>query len=238
MNDSPRVDLGKRAVGYAAVDQFVEDGTCIGLGTGTTTYWAIERVAQRVAAGERITAVATSEQTASLCRLWNIPLVGLLEHEMPVAIDGADEVALDWALIKGGGGALFREKAVALVAARFVVVVTPPKLVSVLGAFPLPVEIVPFAERYVVREISRWNPNVEIARRGGDVPFVSDNGNWILDCHFGRIEEPGTLDVALRAIHGVVATGIFVAIADVVMVGDENGEVRSLPAYDAHLRLP
>jgi ribose 5-phosphate isomerase A len=229
VNDSPGFDIGKRAVGYAAVDQFVQDGTCIGLGTGTTTYWAIERVAQRVAAGERITAVATSEQTASLCRGWNIPLVGLLEHEMPVAIDGADEVASDWALIKGGGGALFREKAVALVAQRFVVVVTPPKLVSVLGAFPLPVEIVPFAEPYVVCEISRWNPNVEITRRGGDMPFVSDNGNWILDCRFGQIDEPGTLDLALRAIHGVVATGIFASIANVVMVGDDNGDVRALP---------
>ncbi len=229
MSDAPGLDIGKRAVGYAAVDQFVQDGTCIGLGTGTTTYWAIERVAQRVAAGERIAAVATSEETASLCREWNIPLVGLLEREMPVAIDGADEVALDWALIKGGGGALFREKAVALVAERFVVVVTPPKLVSVLGAFPLPVEIVPFAEPYVVREISRLNPNVEIARRGGEMPFVSDNGNWILDCHFGRIDEPGALDVALLTIHGVVATGIFTSLANVVMVGDENGEVRTLP---------
>jgi ribose 5-phosphate isomerase A len=229
LNDSPDFDIGKRAVGYAAVDQFVQDGTCIGLGTGTTTYFAIERVAQRVAAGERITAVATSDGTASLCRRWNIPLVGLLEHEMPLAIDGADEVASDWALIKGGGGALFREKTVALVAERFVVVVTPSKLVSVLGAFPLPVEIVPFAEPYVVREISSWNPNVEIARRGGELPFVSDNGNWILDCRFGRIDEPSTLDLALRAIHGVVATGIFVSIADVVLVGGENGVVRALP---------
>ncbi len=216
-------------MGYAAVDDFVQDGMCIGLGTGTTTYWAIERVGQRVAAGERITAVATSEHTASLCRQWNIPLVGLLQHEMPVAIDGADEVAPDWALIKGGGGALFREKAVALVAERFVVVVTPSKLVSVLGAFPLPVEIVPFAEPYVVREISRWHPDVEIVRRGGDMPFVSDNGNWILDCRFGPIDEPRALDVALREIHGVVATGIFESIANVVMVGDENGEVRALP---------
>jgi ribose 5-phosphate isomerase A len=229
MSDAPGVDIGKRAAGYAAVDQFVQDGTCIGLGTGTTTYWAIERVAQRVAAGERLTAVPTSDETASLCREWNIPLAGLLEREMPVAIDGADEVAPDWALIKGGGGALFREKAVALVAERFVVVVTPPKLVSVLGAFPLPVEIVPFAEPYVVREISRLNPNVKIARRGGEMPFVSDNGNWILDCHFGRIDEPGALDVALRTIHGVVATGIFISLANVVMVGDENGEVRTLP---------
>ena len=222
------VDIGKRAVGYAAVDRFVRDGTCIGLGTGTTAYWAIERVGQRVAAGESITAVATSQQTESLCRRWNIPLVKLLAREMPIAIDGADEVAPDWALTKGGGGALFREKAVALSAERFVVIVTSPKLVPALGKFPLPIEIVPYAEPYVVREIRRRNPNVTIARRGGEKPFVTDNENWILDCHFGLIDKPSALDLALRAIHGVVATGIFASIASIVLVGDENGAVRAL----------
>ncbi len=222
------IDIGKRAVGHAAVDRFVHDGMCIGLGTGTTAYWAIDRVGRRVAAGERIAAVATSQQTETLCRQWNIPLVGLLEREMPVAIDGADEVAPDWALTKGGGGALFREKAVALSAKRFVVIVTPPKLVRALGAFGLPIEIVPYAEPYVVGEIRSRNPNVTIARRGGEAPFVTDNGNWILDCHFGPIDEPGKLDFALRTIHGVVATGIFASIANDVLVGDHNGAVRAL----------
>jgi ribose 5-phosphate isomerase A len=227
------IDVGKRAVGYAAVDRFVHDGTCVGLGTGTTAYWAIERVGQRVAAGERIAAVATSQQTENLCRRWNIPLLGLLEREMPVAIDGADEVAPDWALTKGGGGALFREKAVALAAERFVVIVTPPKLVSALGAFPLPIEIVPYAQPYVLREIHRKHPNLTIVRRGGATPFVTDNGNWILDCHFGCIDEPGPLDVALRTIHGVVATGIFVSMASHVLVGDSNGVVRELSHEDS-----
>ena len=221
-------DIGKRAVGHAAVDRFVQDGMCIGLGTGTTAYWAIERVGRRVAAGERIAAVATSQQTETLCRQWNIPITGLLEREMQVAIDGADEVAPDWALTKGGGGALFREKAVALSAKRFVVIVTTPKLVRALGAFGLPIEIVPYAEPYVVREIRRRNPNVTIARRGAEAPFVTDNGNWILDCHFGPIDEPAKLDVALRLIHGVVATGIFADIANDVLVGDESGTVRAL----------
>ena len=144
-NDDP----AKRAAGFAAVDRYVRDGMCVGLGTGTTAYWAIERVGQRMADGERITAVATSSETERLCRRLEIPLVELLAQPMPVAIDGADEVAPDWSLTKGGGGALFREKAVAISCERYIVVATPSKLVAQLGRFPLPVEIVPFAAPYV-----------------------------------------------------------------------------------------
>ena len=222
-------EQAKRLVGRRAVDAFVRPNWCIGLGTGSTAFYAIERVGELVREGLAVSAVATSLSTGALCRELRIPLVAFGAAPIELAIDGADEIAPDWSLIKGGGGALFREKTVALVAERFVVVVTPPKLVSVLGAFPLPVEVVPFAEPYVVREISGLYPNVEVVRRGGDVPFVTDNKNWILDCHFGRIDEPVTLDAALRAIHGVVATGIFASLADVVLVGDENGEVRALP---------
>jgi ribose 5-phosphate isomerase A len=224
-NDDP----AKRAAGYAAVDRYVRDGTCIGLGTGTTAYWAIERVGQRVAAGERIAAVATSSETEALCRKLNVPIVELLSRPMPVAIDGADEVAPDWSLTKGGGGALFREKTVALSAERYIVVVTDQKLVPALGAFPLPVEIVPFAAPYVRREIARRFGEIEVVRREtAQQPFVTDNGNWIFDCHFGRINEPHGLDGALRAIHGVVATGIFYGIASAVLVGASDGGVRAL----------
>jgi ribose 5-phosphate isomerase A len=218
-------DAGKRAAGYAAVDRFVRNETCIGLGTGTTAYYAVERVGQRIATGEQIVAVATSAETERLCRQWHIPLVALLEREMDVAIDGADEIAPDWALIKGGGGALFREKTVALCAARFVVIATPPKLVPALGKFPLPVEIVPFAFRYVVREILSSYPRVEIVRRGGDTPFVTDNGNWILDCHFGEIDNPALLGATLKSIHGVVADGIFAGVVNDVIIGHEDGTV-------------
>jgi ribose 5-phosphate isomerase A len=219
-NDDP----AKRAAGYGAVDRFVRDGTCVGLGTGTTAYWAIERVGQRVAAGERIVAVPTSSETEQLCARLGIPLVGLLEQPMPVAIDGADEVAPDWSLIKGGGGALFREKSVALACERYVVVVTPSKLVRVLGAFPLPVEVVPFAAPYVRREIAERCGAIEVGRRGSDSqPFLTDNGNWIFDCRFGEIADPQALDEALRAVHGVVATGLFYGMVSEVIVGDESG---------------
>ncbi len=216
---TPSDDAAKRAAGYAAVDRYVRAGMCIGLGTGTTAFYAIERVGQRVAAGEQIVAVATSAETERLCEQRDVPLVALLEREIEVAIDGADEIAPDWALIKGGGGALFREKAVALCARQFVVVATPAKLVPTLGAFPLPVEIVPYAMPYVLREIGRAHPGIDIVRRGTDAPFITDNGNWILDCHFGTIGQPAVLDTSLKKIHGVVASGIFVGLVHDVVLG-------------------
>jgi len=228
MSECP--DPGKRAVGYAAVDRYVSDGMCVGLGTGTTAYWAVVRVGERIARSERIYAVATSSETERHCRQLDIPVVGLLERPMAVAIDGADEVAPDWSLTKGGGGALFREKTVALCAERFIVIVTEAKLVPVLGRFPLPVEIVPYAAPYVRREIIRRFGDVAVVRRGTNAqPFVTDNGNWIFDCRFGEIADPLGYDKALRDIVGVVATGIFHAIAAEVLVGDANGKVRSLP---------
>jgi ribose 5-phosphate isomerase A len=218
-------DPAKRAAGYAAVDRYVVDGMCVGLGTGTTAYWAIVRVADRVLAGEGIEAVATSLDTEHLCLSLGIPLVDLLQRPMELAIDGADEVAPDGSLTKGGGGALFREKTVALAAERYVVVVTEEKLVPALGAFPTPVEVVPFAAPYVQREIER-RLGVRVSCRG-DVsePFVTDNGNWIFDCRFGRIENPAALDEALRDIHGVVSTGLFYGIPADILVGDANGDV-------------
>lgn len=224
-------DPAKRAAGYAAVDKHVVDGMCIGLGTGTTAYWAIERVGQRIAANERISAVATSSETEELCRRLRIPLVELLDEPIAVAIDGADEVAPDWSLTKGGGGALFREKAVALCAERYVVVVTESKLVEALGAFPLPVEIVPYAMAYVRREIQRRSGDLPVVRREIEgQPFVTNNGNWIFDCHFARIDDPPGLDAALREIHGVVATGLFFNVASEVLVGGADGRARSLTA--------
>ena len=220
-------DAYKRAAGYAAVDRFVENGTCIGLGTGTTAHWAIERVGERVAAGEQIVAVATSLGTEELCRERSIPLVALMEREIAVAIDGADEVSPDFALTKGGGGACFREKAVALEADRYVVIVTDEKLVPHLGALSDP------GRGRAVFGRLRWRADRSdlarrrISRRGGDAPYVTDNGNWIFDCAFGRIAHPAALDGRIRTIHGVVGCGLFVGITDDVIVAGPQG-VRSL----------
>ncbi|MBV8601326.1 MAG: ribose-5-phosphate isomerase RpiA [Candidatus Eremiobacteraeota bacterium] len=232
------VDEEKRAAGYAAVDRFVHRGMrCIGLGTGSTAFWAIDRLGARVAEGWELVAVATSVETERLCEERGIRTVGLLEGPpIEVAIDGADEVAPDFALTKGGGGALFREKAVALAAKKFVVVVGENKLVRRLGKFPLPVEVVPFSARYVERELRLMCPSVELRMRAG-APFVTDNGNYILDCAFGEIPAPGELDHGLRAIHGVVATGLFVNLAAHVLVGSPSG-VSELERASSKTNLP
>jgi ribose 5-phosphate isomerase A len=217
----------KRSAGETAVNRYVRDGMCIGLGTGTTAYYAIRRVGEMVADGAAIVAVATSRATESHCREAGVPLVGLLDRPIAVAIDGADEVSPDFALTKGGGGALFREKCVALAARQFIVIVDESKLVDRLGAFPTPVEVVPFALAWVEREIAAAFPHVTIARRGSDAPFVTDNGNAILDCRFGSIDDPGELEAELRAIHGVVDAGLFQNLADAVLVAGPGG-VRDL----------
>ena len=222
-------DERKRAAGFAAVDRYVRPGTCIGLGTGSTARWAVARVGERVAAGESIVAVATSGVTERQCRELGIPLLALGEREIDVAIDGADEVAADWSLTKGAGGALFREKAVALAAKTFVVIVTPEKLVERLGAFPTPVEVVPFALPTVISGIRAALPHAQIKQRTtSGAPYVTDNGNVIVDCSLGEIADPEMTDLVLRAIHGVVSTGLFpAALTSAVLVADDDG-VRSL----------
>jgi ribose 5-phosphate isomerase A len=214
----------KQAAGEAAVDRYVRDGMCVGLGTGSTAFFAIARVGALVAAGASIVGVASSLATEAHCRAAGVPLVGLLDRPIAVAIDGADEVAPDFALTKGGGGALFREKCLALAAERFVVIVDESKLVDRLGTFPTPVEVVPFAVAWVEREIAAAFRNVTIARRGtATTPFVTDNGNAILDCRFGPIDDPVDREAELRAIHGVVDVGLFTNLTDVVMVAGQHG---------------
>lgn len=220
-------ETAKRAVGYRAVDDFVRTGTCIGLGTGSTAHYAIERAGELVRGGATLRAVATSRVTERMCRERGIELVVLGAEPIDVAIDGADEVAADWSLIKGGGGALFREKAVALLARTFVVIVTERKLVPVLGEFALPVEVVPFSAAYVAAKISALGAAVAPRRSGGEL-YATDNGNVVLDCTFGRITDPAALDGALRAVHGVVATGLFIGLTSIVLVARSDGTIESL----------
>lgn len=220
-------ETAKRAVGFAAVDRFVRDGTCIGLGTGTTAYWAVARVGERVAEGLRVRAVPTSFATQRQCEALGIPLCGLGDEPIDVAIDGADEATADRMLTKGGGGALFREKAVALYARTFVAIVTESKIVPKLGAFPLPVEVVPFSLRVVQSEIEALGVRA-VHRNKDGAPYLTDNGNAILDCHFGAIDDPAALDVQLRRTYGVVATGIFAGITGALLVARAGGAVDTL----------
>jgi ribose 5-phosphate isomerase A len=222
------IERGKRLVAHRAVDTYVRHGTCIGLGTGSTARYAIERTGERIREGLAVRAVATSAQTERLCYEHGVPLVAFGDEPIDVAIDGADEVAPDWSLIKGGGGALFREKAVALAARTFVVIVTRTKCVGRLGAFPLPVEVVPFSTTYVAREIGALGAAVSLRRGAEGRAYASDNGNAILDCAFDAIPTPALLDRILREVHGVIATGLFVGLTSAVLVADDDGQVEEL----------
>lgn len=212
----------KREAGEAAA-ALVQDGMLLGLGTGSTVYWALRALGERTSRGLRIRGVATSGATAALAAECGIPLVALDEAgPLDLGIDGADEVSPDLDLIKGGGGALLREKLVALQCRRRVIVVDQTKLVDRLGARALPVEVVAFGWRATAGRIAGAGGTPTLRTVEGR-PFVSDEGHHILDCRFGPIERPGDLAATLKGLPGVVETGLFVGLADLVLIGDGRG---------------
>ena len=215
------VDL-KQLAGEKAAD-LVTDGMAVGLGTGSTVSWTIRRLGERVRQGLRIRGIPTSRRTEALATEVGIPLTTFATvRKLDLTIDGADEVDPSLALIKGGGGALLREKLVAAASLRLVIVADDSKLVSVLGKFPLPVEVIPFAWEVTSRRIEALG--CAVSRRGSEAePFVSDNGNFILDCSFGQIPEPESLHRSIKLLPGVVETGLFVHLAELVLVGSANG---------------
>jgi len=215
----------KQQVGSAAAD-LVEEGMVIGLGTGTTAAFLVRALAERLRNGLHIVgAVPTSRETAQLAASLGIPLVSLETHpELDLAIDGADEIDHQLNLIKGGGGALLREKVVASAARHFVVISDSSKLVSRLGmSFALPVEVVPFALSPVRRHLEALGASVQPRMRDGRI-FVTDNQNNILDCLFaGGITDPPGLQTQIRAIVGVVEHGLFLHMTQQALVAGPNG---------------
>jgi ribose 5-phosphate isomerase A len=215
----------KQRTGFKAAE-FVEDGMRVGLGTGTTAYWLVERLGERVREeGLRVRCVPTSRRTEEQARSLGIPLVTLGEAGgLDLAIDGADEIGPGLALVKGGGGALLREKLVASAARRFVVIADRAKLVGVLGRFPLPVEVVRFGWELTARRVSAVTGVEPVLRRDADgAPFVTDNGNFILDCRCGEIPDPARTERELKSLTGVVESGLFVGLAHLAVVADETG---------------
>jgi ribose 5-phosphate isomerase A len=210
----------KRIAGEKAVE-LVQDGMTVGLGTGSTSYWAIQKIGQRIKEGLKVRAVASSKQSEAIANELNIPIIPFSEVDtIDLYIDGADEVDKNQNLIKGGGGALLREKILASFSKKFIVIVDPSKLVEMLGKFPLPVEIVPFASELTIKRIQKLGCTTQIRQKEG-VQFVSDNGNIILDCNFGTIPDPAELNLKLHMIPGVVETGIFVnTLVNTVIVGN------------------
>lgn len=219
---APDRDALKRAAAEAAAAE-VQDGMTVGLGTGSTAAFAIEALIRRARDGLRITAIATSERSAAQARAGGIELVGFAgTSRLDLTIDGADQVALPGLdLIKGMGGALLREKIVADISDRLVIVVDEQKLAPALG-LPVPVEVVPFGWEATARRISGLGGRPRLREAGGE-PFRTDSGNIILDCDFGPIPDPADLDCRLRRLVGVVETGLFIGRTDSVHVAGPAG---------------
>ncbi|MUT65762.1 ribose-5-phosphate isomerase RpiA [Paenibacillus sp. NEAU-GSW1] len=214
----------KQLVGEKAA-QYVEDGMIVGLGTGSTVYWTIMKLGQMVQEGLQIQGVPTSKNTEKLATELGIPLLDFAETKgIDLAIDGADEVDPNFCLIKGGGGALLREKMIAAVSRRFIVVADNSKIVPVLGKFLLPVEVVPFGWQVTARQLAELGCRADL-RMAGQAPFITDNGNLILDCDFGAIHDPKHLNIAINMIPGVVENGLFVGMTDHVIAGGEDGNL-------------
>ena len=222
-------DAQKRAAAARAVE-FVRSGMRLGLGTGSTARHFVELIGERVRSGLDIVAVPTSEATYADAKRCGIPLTTLDETpELDLTVDGADEIGPDLTLIKGGGGALLREKIVAAASARMIVIADQSKWVGVLGNFPLPVEVIPFglaATRHAIEKaIARiQRPAPLTLRQGKDGhAFVTDGGHWILDAALGRIDDPAALAHALSGVPGVMEHGLFVDMAQTVIIGGPDG---------------
>ncbi len=230
--DLSPIDRAKFVAARRAV-ALVEDGMRLGLGTGSTAAWMVRCLAERVREeGLRVTGVPTSSRTAELARQLGLRITSLDEAKwLDLTIDGADEFDAQLALIKGGGGALLQEKIVATASDQMVVITDAAKEVAHLGAFPLPIEVIPFGwqtSRALVEEtlggLDVLGREVTL-RMNGDAAFVTDEGNYILDLHLGRIGNPRQLALVINQIPGVVENGLFIDICDVVVVGHADGRV-------------
>lgn len=216
-------DAEKQAAARAAV-QLVESGSIVGLGSGSTATFAIQFLAERVRSGLKIVGIPTSKATKQLAEQLGIPLTTLDDNPViDIDIDGADEIDPQLNLIKGGGGAMLREKVIASASKRFVVVAESTKLVPHLGKFPLPVEVISFAEALVKRRIEALGAQVTLRKQKDDSVYVTDEGHHILDCNFGEISDPAGLNAKLHEIPGVVEHGLFIGMAETAFVAKDGG---------------
>jgi ribose 5-phosphate isomerase A len=222
--DTAQRQRAKHDVGQAAA-QMVQPGMLVGLGTGSTAAPFIEALAQRVREGLKIEAVATSRNSDELARTLGIPMRNVEEiTQIDLTIDGADCIDPKKQMIKGGGGALLREKLLALSSKELVVVIDADKWKERLGGVPLPIEIVYFAYRTTLQRLEKIGLQPKL-RMAGDRPYVTDNGNFIADCPTTTLDDPPTLHSQIKSVVGVVETGLFFNVAGRVLVGLGDGRV-------------
>ncbi len=224
-------DQEKEAASRASLS-FVKDGQVVGLGTGSTAEHFIRLLGEAVKNGLRIRGIPSSDRSREQAAGLGIPLTTLDEcQQIDVTVDGADEVDPQLRLIKGGGGALLHEKIVASATRQYVIVVDGTKRVPVLGRFPLPVEVIKFAEALVSKEIEALGAKVSLRRKEDGKPYLTDENNYILDCRFGRIPDADKLARELSDMPGVVEHGLFIGMASVVLVAGGSGviELRASP---------
>lgn len=219
----------KKLVAEEAVNRYVKDGMNVGLGTGSTAYFAIKRIGDLVAEGYDLTCVATSVQSEELAKECGIRVVDLDEIDhLDITIDGADEVDPKMQLIKGLGGALLREKIVAAATLKEIIIADESKIVEKLGTkAPLPVEVLRFGHLHTKFALERQGCKAELRMRNGE-PFVTDGGNYIYDCRFQGIDNPFFLESRIDVIPGVVENGLFLNTAFDVLISNENGSVASM----------
>lgn len=225
----------KKIAGLKAAE-FIKDGMVLGLGTGSTAFYMIEKVGQMVKEGLKIRAVATSQNTARLASQFEIPLISVDETDrIDLAIDGVDEIDRQFNAIKGGGGALFREKMVVNIAEKVIWIMDSRKLVNSIGDFPLPVEILPFGYVHIMKQLSclTFNP---VLRMNKETPFITDNGNYIVDLHIGKTLDIGCVSEQLKSVSGVLETGLFINLCDRMIVGTADG-VKVIENYNKNHTL-
>lgn len=212
-------DNEKEAAARASL-RFVHDGDIVGLGTGSTAVHLVRLLGERVRDGLKIRGIPTGVQTRDLAASVGIPLTTLDEfQQIDVTIDGADEVDPKLRLIKGGGGALLREKIIGSASLKYVIIVDSSKQVPMLGKFPLPVEVIPFAQALLAKKITALGASVRLRVNSSGKPFITDEGHHILDCHFGQISDPDGLARELERMPGIVEHGLFIGMTDALLVG-------------------